>query len=145
MAEMSIWYCDELGHPTGRETWSPTMLHLQEGYLLQGDSIDFSNPDEGIFWTRYYVSFAEDEVGELCSLTAPEIDRVLVLSPSVLTRVLTLEVDGCVVLRRATTDEVPAFAESGLTWPDGIIGAGELEEESPEEETFDPPAEVQAQ
>ena len=77
--EVTVAFGDELGHVTGRQTWSSTILSIGEGYLLQGDSLDWSDPDLGIWFHRTYaawtVRFPCPWTASWCSSALPRAPR----------------------------------------------------------------------
>lgn len=115
MAETTVraWYADEMGHVTGSETWSSTLMSLEAGYLLQGDEVDCSDPDRGIIFRRSYVSYVSQEEGELFEVLPDR--EVVVLDRGRCDRAVSIEVNGLCVLVRASGDERADF-DCGLRW-----------------------------
>lgn len=59
--DIEVVFGDNLGHPTSVQKWSSTQLAVSSGYLLGGDTLDWSNPDEGIFFQRLFTATKDGE------------------------------------------------------------------------------------
>ena len=115
--EVTVAFGDELGHVISKQTWSSTVLSVGEGYLLQGDSLDWSNPDDGIWFHRV---FAASDNGNIYSFLSEDGEdmragSVCVFDRDDMDQALSVSVDAQLVLERA-----PAGAEAdfdcGLRW-----------------------------
>lgn len=127
--EVVVTFGDESGHATSRQAWSSTVLSAAEGYLLAGDSIDWSDPDEGIFFRRMFASCEDGEEGELFDFLGEDEGRsrpgsVCVFGRQDMERALAVVVDGLLVLERAPGGEPADFA-CGLRWPVYDEGPGD--------------------
>lgn len=124
--EVTVAFGDELGHVTGRQTWSSTILSIGEGYLLQGDSLDWSDPDLGIWFHRTYA--AGDDGGIYSFLPEDGIDAhagsVCVFDRDDMDRALSVSVDGELVLERPPADAEADF-DCGLRWP--VLNEGDFD------------------
>lgn len=119
--EVSVIYGNDQGQVTSKETWTSTVLSVSEGYLLDGNNVDWSNPDEGIFFNRlfsvndtgdiYYFLGEKDqeEVLEQKEGTTNIKHSVKIFSADDLKNALKVLVDGEVVLLRQTPPETAQF------------------------------------
>lgn len=107
-----VWYCDEMGHPTGYEQWSPTEMSFSDGNFWQGEEVDCSDPDKGIFVVGSFASMLRGEEGQVFNcLSKP----VMIFSPEQMCRALEVDVAGSCVLVRATVEQQSDF-RCGLKW-----------------------------
>lgn len=166
--EVTVYFCDDELHYTSKETWTSTPLTISENYLLDGGSIDWSNPDHGIYFKRmfastidgdvYYFLGEDDEIyklkTDLKSGTKSKADlseedkkllkqaaSVCIFSPEELNHALTVSVDGQLVLVRILDDVIPMF-KCGLSFPGGGIVPDFEEEEDSATDTPDDTPEV---
>lgn len=107
--DVTVWLCDEQACPTSVKTWSSTFMSLEAGYLIQGDEIDFSDPDKGIFFRRAYISYVENEEGQAFSMMPADQEDICVFGPETMSRALVVQVNGVTVLERAKQDTTPDF------------------------------------
>lgn len=108
---LEIWFGDEDGRATGYAQWAPTNLSFQDGNLWEGTSIDFRNPDEGIYVLSSTMSCIEGEEGKRYDLLG---DEAMLVSPAELNRAILVAVSGKPVLERPAVGQEPDF-ECGLS------------------------------
>lgn len=146
MSSLVIWYESE-ANSIKQLSWDLTGAVLNEGFIALSTTLDWSNPDEGIFLKRKYCSYLEGEEGSVFELYETKDPRGSVLvTPQELLDVLVVQVDGVAVLVKDTRD-IPRFS-CGLCYPQdledpqesagtislGAVGAVYLNEDSHEEE-----------
>lgn len=120
--DVTVVYGDSYGHPTAVQKWSSTVLTVTEGYLLDREWIDWSNPDDGIFFQR---AFATTKDGSLYTFLGndnaedviKEENSVCVFDRSDMDRAISVLVDGEQVLERAPVGEQADF-DCGLRFHD---------------------------
>ena len=94
-----VWY--ESG---AVEEISAPELSYQDGYVIQDEFVDATDPDRGVWWERSCIfDTAEKDDGDLKILHK----RSCVLPPEVMPNVIAVEVRGVVILKRVAGAKSP--------------------------------------
>lgn len=118
---VEVWFVDDKGHTTGCIQWAPTPMSPSDKVYWQSESVDVSNPDEGITVMGGLLSLDREDIGSRYDVTE---ERSLIVSAEELARAGEVYLNGRLVLVRAAEGERADF-DCGLMWATDSDGGGE--------------------